>query len=70
MTNPRYEVKLVHPHGGRRVVHVYDSVKQETLMVYRRGNRYLLWNKQDVRVGNAALRRVVREALENEVSRG
>lgn len=64
MKGPRFESLSVEKHGGRSIVTVLDRVKGETLKVYRRGTRYLLWSSQDVRVTNKALQRVVREALE------
>lgn len=60
---PRYTLIEVERHGGRQVAVVLDQVTGETKKVYRRGTRYLLWNKHDVRVENAALRRVAREAF-------
>lgn len=67
MAAPRYEVKLIDHQGGRKIVHVFDSIEGKVHMVYRRGSRYLHWNRGDLRVENRGLQRVVRLALEGGV---
>lgn len=59
---PRYEVKLIDHQGGRRVVHIWDSVECKVHMVYRRGRSFLHFGN-DRPVYEEALKRVAREAL-------
>ena len=68
MPNPRYQPIEVERHGGRRVVVILDRFTRREVKVYRRGRSFFRWDAHDLRVRNAALRRVAREALEGGIS--
>jgi hypothetical protein len=64
MSRSRFQPLGVERRGGRPVARIFDSVLDEEVKVYRRGRSFLRWDEHDLRVENAALKRVAREALE------
>lgn len=68
MPKPRYQPQGIEKHGGRRVAVVFDRVLDKEVRVHQRGRSFFRWDACDLRVENAALRRVAREALEGGVS--
>jgi len=52
----------------RRVAVIFDRVARKEVKVHQRGRSFFRWDAHDLRVENAALRRVAREALEGSVS--
>jgi len=64
MPKPRYQPIEVEKHGGRRVAVIFDRVTRKQVKVHQRGRSFFRWDAHDLRVENAALRRVAREALE------
>lgn len=58
----RFELQRVEDQG-RKVAVIFDHATGKTHKIHRRGSRFLRWDANDVRVENAALRKLAREAL-------